>query len=209
MKVLFIYAHIDDETINSYGFIQKLLKSNASIEISIMCGQSNEKTQQKTLFDLFKNQNIKINLGPYTNISVTQHDAKMFVNSHFLNQYYDIVVTHSTTDLHYEHRLLAEEVLVALRFKSLVAKCLLFSSSCINLWSYNQFGTFQPNYFIDISNYIDDKKYALKKYENIGLIPINKNDLRSLTTIINNNMLYGANIGVNAAEVYQQIFQIN
>ena len=39
-KYLFLFAHMDDETLLSYGLIRKLLETKCNVSLICMCGNS-------------------------------------------------------------------------------------------------------------------------------------------------------------------------
>jgi len=48
MKCLFIYAHLDDETILSYGTMMKFAK-DCSIHVAIICGEGRNVTIEQNI----------------------------------------------------------------------------------------------------------------------------------------------------------------
>lgn len=96
----------------------------------------------------------------------------------------DIVFSHSTSDLHYEHRIVAEEVLIACRrqCRSTVKELYATVSPAGIMQAFNLKNIFIPNYFVDISDYIEQKKQALALYD--MELPVDNNDIRSSESII-------------------------
>jgi LmbE family N-acetylglucosaminyl deacetylase len=114
----------------------------------------------------------------------------------------DIVFTHSQKDLHFEHRLVAEQVLLNCRnIPGLTVKNLYTSVSPTYTWTYGQYGSFQPNTFIDISEYAKEKEEALKLYD--MELPKNQLDNRSIDSIMTWNKMCGHTIGVECVEPYE------
>lgn len=112
------------------------------------------------------------------------------------------VVTHIANDLHLDHKIVNQAVMVACRFakKSPVRTVLempVISSSEIN----PQFN-FQPNLFLDVTNYIDTKKAAMEKY--VDEVESMK-ELRGSEAIEGWAIFYGMHIGVKYAEAYKLI----
>lgn len=215
MKYLFIYAHLDDETILSYGTMLKLAKNN-SINILTLCGKGRktniqqEITIQKNRILAYKEncKNFKFKLCDNYDLSLTREIVKKEVEKYISNLKPDEVFTHSTADMHYEHRLIAEEVILTCRCKpNSVIKALYCTESQTAKYAYSQFGNFQPNFFVNISDYISIKKNALVKYN--YELPINDNDLRSCDSILKNNQILGRQVGTFYCEAYQQIFKVN
>lgn len=213
MKWLFIYAHMDDETISSYGLMKKLIHENNKVYLLTLCGNSRKNDQLKQYrYNVYK-QNISFLTGwhccKYKDLSLNYDIVKNEIERSFKYINPQCIVTHSICDNHFEHRLISNEILVQCRIKGQsYIKSLWHSFIPMNLQTYNQHGLFQPNTFIDISKYINDKKMALQKYADINEIPYDNNDIRSIQSCLNNNRQYGFLIGSNYAEAYQQIFKV-
>lgn len=91
--------------------------------------------------------------------------------------------THSLDDLHYEHKFVANEVLlVCRRMKDSTVKALYTSSSPTLMQSFQRECMFTPNYFVDISEYAEKKKEALSRYS--MELPSDNNDIRSAESIL-------------------------
>jgi LmbE family N-acetylglucosaminyl deacetylase len=209
-NILFIYAHMDDEAILSYGTLAKLTKNN-NILLVTLCGNGRENDYKKTRAKQYCQILRKLNIN---HISLTENDLSLDKNkiSNYLNNCIlsfkpDIVFTHSQKDLHFEHRLTAEQVLLNCRnIPNSTVKSLYTTVSPTYNWTYGQYGNFQPNIFIDISEYAKEKKEALKLYD--MELPENQLDNRSVDSIMIWDKMYGHTIGVEYAEPYEQIFSI-
>ena len=67
-----------------------------------------------------------------------------------------------------------------------------------------------PNVFYDISNYpMSYKTSALNEYAVLGILPLNGNDIRSPQAVTAMNSYYGKTIGVEYAEAFELIFEVN
>lgn len=212
-RTLFIFAHMDDETILSHGFMQKLISQHNEVHLLTVCGLGYHNSPKKTQRYIWEELNgfctSKVAMNIY-NLSINEHciinDIQNIIN--FIQPTH--IVTHSPFDNHFEHRIISNSVLVASRIKGK-------QSSLKSLWqtalpttaqTYGQFGIFQPNVFIDISQFIDKKRNALKKYAKHGEIPYDNNDIRSIKSILNFNKQYGFLVGIKYAEAYQQLFSL-
>lgn len=209
-KVLFVFAHMDDETINSYGTIRKFLKCGIDVSIYCLCGngrnRENDEHRRKIFDSLMSNQQ-----GGLTHrlccfdLNLIERDINDSVARMIEDENPDVVVTHSIHDLHSEHRMVAEQMLVLCRNKSdSNVKSLYFSAGPQSEWTYGVYGKFQPNTFIDISEFRDDKISALRSYGNI--IPSNDFDLRSTDSIIQWNDMWGRVAGQKSSEPYELVF---
>lgn len=211
-KWLFIFAHMDDEC-SSYGLIQKLLANNNEVNILTICGKGRQYEDSslriKAWENVCKNISNAIRWEDCYDLNLTQNDIKYVVNHYITIFKPNYIVTHSPYDNHFEHRMVAQEVLVACRMKE--GSCVKqLWQTCLptNMQTYNQYGVFQPNTFIDITEYIDKKREALQMYVDAKEIPYDNNDIRSLESIIIQNRIYGFQSNVKYAEAYQQIFSV-
>lgn len=208
MKCLFIYAHLDDETILSYGTMLKLAKCN-EISILIMCGQGrnvttqeNIKIQQKRIDAFYKNcQKFNCILCKHKDITLSNDIVKDEIRKHVNCISPDIVFSHLATDFHYEHRIVAEEVALACRKQKNSSVKAFYSAAAPNMMqAFSLQEAFKPNYFIDITDYIDQKQEALENY-NMEL-PADSNDIRSAESILAQNRHYGRLMNTNYCEPY-------
>jgi LmbE family N-acetylglucosaminyl deacetylase len=113
----------------------------------------------------------------------------------------EIVYTHTNTDVHIDHKLLAEVTLVACRPKpnTSVKKLYFFETP--------QFApsqdTFKPTVYNDITEYMDLKKQALARYSTeIYEFP----DARSIEAVNTLAKYRGYAVGFNYAEAFQLVF---
>lgn len=213
-KILFIYAHLDDESILSYGTICKLAK-NANIYIAIVCGKGRKNlsaidiNKQKDRLQAFISncQQFNYKLFQHEDITLTQSEVKNDIQRYVNDIKPDVVFSHFLGDLHYEHRLVAEEIMLACRLqKNSSIKALYTTVSPTIAQTFGQKQLFNPNYFVDISDYIEQKKQALARY-NMEL-PVDNNDIRSSESIIAQNRQYGRLMNTGYCEAYQQIFKL-
>lgn len=215
-NILFIYTHLDDETILSYGTMCKFAADNNKINILILCGQgrntgisANVEKQQQRIEAFARNcKDFNYKLCQHKDITLTADVIKEDINTCINNVSPDMVFSHSMSDLHYEHRMVAEEVLVACRrHRRLTVKELYAAVSPAGIMqAFNLKNTFTPNYFVDISDYIAQKKQALALYS--MELPADNNDIRSSESIVAQNKQYGRLMNTGYCEAYQQIFKL-
>lgn len=215
-NILFIYTHLDDETILSYGTMRKFATDNNKINILILCGQgrntdilANIEKQQRRMKAFARNcKDFNYKLCQHKDITLTANTIKEDIKTYIDNISPDIVFSHSMSDLHYEHRIVAEEVLVACRrhCRSTVKELYATASQAGVMQAFNLKNIFMPNYFIDISDYIAQKKQALALYD--MELPTDDNDIRSSESIIAQNRQYGRLMNTGYCEAYQQIFKL-
>lgn len=209
-KAAFIFAHMDDETILSYGTMLKLSRQYL-IEILILCGngrqlqQDGKSTRRQAFID--NCAAFQYEMLEYNDLAIDRNSAKRSIQQWIDNIKPSLIFTHAVQDLHFEHRFVAEETIIACRkIPGFQVKGLYSATSAACEWSYGQYGHFQPNYFVDISEFAEVKLKALRRY---GMeLPENKNDIRSAESIMDYAALYGRLMGVDYCECYQQLFRL-
>jgi LmbE family N-acetylglucosaminyl deacetylase len=83
------------------------------------------------------------------------------IEQHIESIHPDVIYTHCSSDLNKDHRIVNEAVLIAARNQ--VKE--IYAFDITSMWGYNQFGTFKPNVFVDITKMIEDKLKSLEKYQ--------------------------------------------
>lgn len=210
-NALFIYAHMDDETILSYGTIKSFIEKNYNVTLVTVCGygrkDSDNLKRLTTYQNIIKELDIKNIILPYYDLNIDEIKCKNRLQQIIFDIKPDIVITHSCNDLHFEHRLLGEMSLVLCRnINDCTVKTLLHTQSNSGKLTFNKFGVYRPNYYIDISKYTDEKLKYLSKYTTE--LPIDRKDFRNPEYIIFNNKDDGILFGVDAVESYEQIFRL-
>ena len=159
MKILAIGAHPDDIEIFMYGFLSVCLKRGDEIYTMIATDGSAGKILEKKNLKLIRvNESIKglSKLSkpefldfPDGKLSLSFEISEIIKNK--LNIFKpDLIVTHSKKDYHPDHRALSENVFNAAGFQFPILYC-------DTLMGVN----FLPDYFIDITEYFEDKKKAI------------------------------------------------
>ncbi len=120
----------------------------------------------------------------------SSHTAIKFLEDFYDKYQPDTILTHTTHDTHQDHRQIAWLSLAAFRN---VSKLLAYETPRAT-------GEFSPNYFIDISNYIQFKWEALKCH----LTQKSKRYL-NYESMINLSSYRGSQVGLHAAEAYEVI----
>ena len=158
MRLLFIFAHLDDAEIYSGGLISKL-KSDG-FEINVCCVKNNifsceENIIRNKEFD----QSMKIigikpdRLGFIDGEKILENDEKKLIDYINLTNP-DIIITHNTNDYHFDHRDVARVVIDSASYKYPV---LMTDTLCGN--------DVVPSYYCDITNFMDIKKKMIRCYK--------------------------------------------
>lgn len=205
MNILFLIAHPDDEAYGPYGTIAKLAKDHKVTVFCVCNGErpGNEQVSANRIFAFKANcEQLGIAWKIQNNADCSLEYTATLANVEGIIDYYkpDIVYTHSDRDLHKDHKLLAEAVLVACRSKpeSNVKELYFFE-----LPQFAQSKSFEPTVYKDITEYIDIKKQALARYvTEIYKFP----DARSVEAVETLAKTRGYAIGTQYAEAFQLVF---
>ena len=201
---MFVFAHMDDETILSYGTMAKLVSMGSDVMVLCMCGNGRLATvSQIERFSAFKSnmENLGVRYATFNNtdLSLTRSAATPVASEMALFRP-ELVVTHFKSDLHFEHRLVYESVFLSCRTGSV--KTLLTTTSSATTYINGE--TFRPNFFIDITESVSAKKSALEMYS--MELPADELDPRSPSSVVLWNRLWGRTSHVAAAEPYELVF---
>ena len=113
----------------------------------------------------------------------------------------DTIYTHFSNDLNVDHRIAFQAAVTSSRPKEneTVKKIFCFEILSSTEWADKNKIVFNPNYFVDISEYIDIKINALKFYEKEMM---NKPNSRSIENVKNLSSFRGSTVGMNFAEAF-------
>ena len=216
-NIVVVSAHPDDETLGAGGTLLKHKDSGDKIfwiiitSISEDQGYSSEKVHSRKMEILKVSELFAIDevfeLGYLTMTLSSSSLIKMVpeISKIFNNVQPEVVYTMNRSDAHSDHRVIFDAVYActkAFRYPY-IKKVLMYE--CI---SETEFApaiperVFQPNYFVDISDYLDKKNEIIKIYESeLGEHPFP----RSIRNIEALATFRGATAGVRYAEAFQLI----
>ncbi len=216
-NIVVISAHPDDETLGAGGTLLKHKDSGDKVfwiiitSISEDQGYSLEKVHSRKMEILKVSELFAIDevfeLGYLTMTLSSSSLIKMIpeISKIFNNVQPEVVYTMNRSDAHSDHRVIFDAVSActkAFRYPY-IKKVLMYE--CI---SETEFApaiperVFQPNYFVDISDYLDKKNEIMKIYESeLGEHPFP----RSIRNIEALATFRGATAGVRYAEAFQLI----
>jgi LmbE family N-acetylglucosaminyl deacetylase len=214
MKILFIFAHPDDEAFGPAGTISKLSVNNEVIVCSLCNGArpGAEHVQASRAAAFYNSCSL---LGARPNLMESadctlQYDQTLKTIEDIVRTYEpQIVYTHNISDIHRDHRLVAECCLIACRPKlQSPVKELYFSEVLPSTeWSFGQLEpVFNPNMFVDISSHFKKKISALRFYDTELY---DHPDARSVAAVAAHATDRGKQIGVDYAEAFHQVFRID
>ena len=204
MKIAVFAAHPDDETLGAGGTIARLAKEGHEITVVIAairhlekeCRQVCEMLGVKTL--LFKQFPDQMFETEYRHIQITIEAALKDIEP-------EVVYTHHPGDLNLDHQIIAKTVLTACRPKPgcSVKDLYQFEVPSSTDWSFGY--TFQPNVFVDISEWLSLKQNAMEIYQGEVQPYPHPRSRRSLSNIAGR---WGNMVGLNHAEAFQLVRSI-
>lgn len=187
MNILVVAAHPDDEVLGLGGTIRKHYDSGDVVKCCILSRevQARENKPPDNLFMeqiekakniigideilFFDFPNIKMNIVPTLDmVKAIEKAIEKFEP--------EIVYTHTGFDLNEDHRIVFNATMAAVRLPermttdlpvNLIKKVLCYEVPSSTEWAPPLSETFVPNYFVDISAYIDTKIEAITQYEGV------------------------------------------
>jgi LmbE family N-acetylglucosaminyl deacetylase len=213
MRILFLLAHPDDEAYGPYGTILKLIKQGHKVTVFCLCNgerPGNETVSADRVFAFKENCELagvewKIQNNPDLSLKYNETVANVTGIVDFFKP--DAVYTHNISDLNNDHRVVAEAALVACRPKpaSTVNELYFFEVPSSTDWTFSQVQpVFEPNTYIDITDYIEDKKLALARYST-ETYPFP--DARGVEAMETLSKYRGYQVGYSNAEALKLVFK--
>lgn len=211
MKILFIFAHPDDESYGPGGTICKLSKNHEVMVVSLCDGSrpGNEQvsiTRSETFRNVCNMFGAKTKMYQYKDARLEFDETLRTIEKLVEQEKPDIVYTHSMSDLHKDHRIVAECCLVACRPKKdgIIKELYFCEMPASTDWSFGKINdVFRANIYEDISEFIQTKEYALSLYDTETYsFP----DARSVESMLNRSKLRGSQAGFCHAEAFELIY---
>jgi hypothetical protein len=211
MNILFIFAHPDDEAYGPAGTIAKLSKHNNVTVVSLCQGNrpGNEKVSENRQKS-FKESCAILGATPiilnYSDCHLEYNNVVKSIEQVIKNINPEIVYTHNISDIHKDHRLVAEACLVCCRPKleSNIKELYMCEMIASTDWSFGQIEPkFIPNVYVDVSDYIEVKKQSINFYSSeLYDYP----DARSVMSMEILAKYRGKQVGLEYAESFKLIF---
>jgi len=212
-KVLIVAAHPDDEVLGCGGTILKHTSDGDDVKLVFMSDGETSRINGKDKIKERENKAkkaaaiLKVNEIFFLKFPDNKMDTIPFLEivksiENIINQFKpEIIYTHFQGDLNIDHRITYEAVSTASRpFPGQsVKKLLCFEVLSSTNWNFSSHGNFNPNYFVDISNFHNLKYEALNSYDSeIRIYP----HTRSLESIVSYDKYRGSLFGVNYGEAF-------
>lgn len=213
-NVLVIAAHPDDELLGTGGTIKKLMNHGCKVTTVIVAKGRKEEEDHIRKFMIKANKHVGVDetiFLEYPNLlleTLPLHVINKEIEA-LLNKYEpSMIFTHHYGDLNRDHQILFQAVLTAAR--PLPGKqpveILCFETVSSSEWTqHTNDKAFKPNYFVDITDTIDEKLKALRYYD-MEMRPYPHP--RSYKGVKYLARVRGMTVGVNYAEAFEIIRRV-
>ena len=172
-RILVIVAHPDDEMLGCGGTIKKFIQSGCEVITAIVA--KGRPSEQRRINKFCKLANAQLGIKKvifldFPNLRLETYPLQTIVKklSCLIDIYEpDVVLTHYQGDINRDHQITYQAVLTATRplpgTKPVEILC--FETVGSTEWGANKTESFRPNFFVDITDTIDDKMEALRHYD--------------------------------------------
>lgn len=180
-SILFVAAHPDDEVLGCGGTIARHVSEGDTVVVVFMTnGVSARDTKKETLAELERKQSSQLALKKlgvdivyYESFPDNKMDAIPLIDIVKVIEHYifdskpRVVYTHFSHDLNIDHRITHQAVMTACRPQRgvTVQEIYCFEVLSSTEWNSINVAKFNPNKFVDITEYYDQKVNALLEYK--------------------------------------------
>lgn len=172
-RILVVAAHPDDEILGCGGTIRKFIKSGYEVITAIVA--KGRPSEQKRITKFAKLANTQLGIKKliflnYPNLKLETYPLHTIVEklARIIETYEpEVVLTHHAGDINRDHQITAQAVLTAVRPQpgKTPSEILFFETVSSTEWGANNSDAFRPNFFVDITDTIDEKMKALEYYD--------------------------------------------
>lgn len=210
MNILFAFAHPDDEAFGPAGTIAKLAQDGHNVNVVAFCrgdrhGQDDIAAARTHAFrktcDLL---GAAAYIDNEDDFSLNEQRVILQLTKLIKLLKIDVVYTHNINDLHCDHKIVAQAAMVVCRPnpQSSVHALYMCEMPAASDWTFNT-AVFQPNVYVDVSKFIEQKKRALQCYPSeTHAWP----DPRSVNGMLTLSQYRGQQISCGYAEAFQLVF---
>jgi N-acetylglucosamine malate deacetylase 1 len=218
-SILIIAAHADDEALGCSGTIFRHVDNGDSVHLLLMTDgvSSRYVAGDEIQVRLNSLQDAAEAMGISTFKTLSFPDNKMDsiplleiikeIEKAIMNLQPEVIYTHHIGDLNVDHQVTHKAVITACRPQPdfCVKEIYAFEVLSSTEWQTPGVESFNPNVFVDITDYIDIKKQVLEVYSEEMRQPPHS---RSIDNALRLNALRGNSVGVDYAEAFELIRMI-
>lgn len=224
-KILTIVSHPDDEIIGCGGTLIKHIKQKNQVKVVFTSESESARSKNKSINKknsderILQAKKISKKLGfdepiflNYPSLSLSRKkitEMNSEIQKIIIKFKPNVIYTHSPYDAHHDHRATFDATLVASRPNKHIKIDEIFTfeiPSATEFSIYPNKKSFIPTYFVNIENYINLKKTALRLYKNqLKKYP----HMLSIKGIINLNSYRGNMVNLKYAEAFAIIRKVN
>ena len=207
-KILVVAAHPDDETIGCGGAIARHVSEGDEVGIITLTNGVSARVAEKAMNLLGAKW---IGQGDFSDNGMDKNpllEIIKYIEDIKETFYPDIIYTHTPHDLNIDHRVTTSAVLTAFRpqpEESYQEIRLFEEPSSSDFTTESLHGSFAPNLFIDITNFITFKMEALKFYDTEMREYPHSRSYMNVETVAKYR---GASVGIPLAEAFQIVRSI-
>ena len=213
-NILVIAPHPDDETISMGGTINRYVKNNYKVHVLIISGHLPplyKKEDYAVTVNEAKKAFKKLGISSYKFLDIPATFVKDYDTAKLNNFIHNEILRMKPStvfipfpDRHIDHRVIFDSCVVAVRPNNnfFPKKVLCYETLSETHWNVGGIEpSFIPDYFIDISKYINIKLSALSIYKS----QIKNNNSRSLDSVKSLAKFRGSQNGCNYAEAFKVV----
>lgn len=212
-RILVVAAHPDDEILGCGGTIRKFIKSGCEVITAIVAKGRPSEQRRITKFAKLANTQLgikKLIFLNYPNLKLETYPLHTIVEklARIIETYEpEVVLTHHAGDINRDHQITAQAVLTAVRPQpgKTPSEILFFETVSSTEWGANNSDAFRPNFFVDITDTIDEKMKALAHYDAEMRPPPHPRSYEGLRHLAG---VRGMSIGVHYGEAFEIVRRI-
>lgn len=212
MRILFVFAHPDDESFGPAGTIKRLVGLGYTVRVHSLCcgtrpGAEHVASARRQAFrEACDILGVTGSIGESNDVALSYHTAVAEIAGIIAEFSPSAVYTHNISDIHVDHRITAEACLVACRPKpdSVVERLLMCEIASSTGWAFNQVTpVFEPTVYYDVTEQISLKRMLFDLYPSETYAYPDARSVESMEALA---MHRGTQIGVPFAEAFKLVF---
>ena len=213
--ILVIAAHSDDEALGCSGVIARHVSEGDNVHLLFMTdgvASRLESGDGKNRLTYAQDASKILKVDSFTNLNFPDNQMDSIpllgivkeVENKITELQPEIIYTHHIGDLNIDHQITHKAVITACRPQPdfCVKEIYAFEVLSSTEWQTPGVESFNPNVFVDITDYIDIKKQVLEVYSEEMRQPPHS---RSIDNALRLNALRGNSVGVDYAEAFELI----